>query len=117
MRRYDPVRRGRDQKLSAGLAVQTIYDGNCAPGHYYHVDNEYPSYDHLGNPNQKSYEFPAGPGFALGPQTIPTIGDALSAQQISWRYYREGFALAADPPIANQLYARSAMPFSIRVRS
>ncbi len=79
-------------------------DGNCAAGHYYQVDNEYPSYDHLGNPNQKGNEFPAGPTFALGPQTIPTIGDALSAKGISWKYYAGGFDLASSPPLASHLY-------------
>lgn len=79
-------------------------DGNCAPNHAYQVDNEYPSYDHLGNLVQTSSEFPAGPDFAIGPQVIPTIGDSLSAKHVSWRYYGEGFDAAADPPIASLLY-------------
>lgn len=86
------------------LPYKPFNDGNCEPGHYYQVDNEYPSYDHLGNPNRQGYEFPAGPDFAIGPQTIPTIGDALSARHVSWRYYGEGITQAAAPPIANGLY-------------
>jgi phospholipase C len=49
-------------------------------------------------------EFPAGSPFAIGPQTIPTIGDSLSAANISWKYYGEGFNQAADPAPANDLY-------------
>ena len=86
------------------LPYRPFNGGNCAPGHFYQVDDEYPSYDHLGNPNQQGYEFPAGPHFAVGPQTIPTIGDALSARQISWKYYGGGFDLADHPPLANELY-------------
>ncbi len=47
------------------------------------MDNEYPSYDTLGNPIKQGSEFPNGPSFAIGPQTIPTIGDALSAANVS----------------------------------
>ena len=86
------------------LPYRPFNDGNCAPGHFYQVDNEYPSYDHLGNPIQQGNEFPAGPAFAVGSQTIPTIRDALSAREISWKYYGGGFDLASDLPLANQLY-------------
>ncbi len=86
------------------LPYKPFNNGNCAPGRFYQVDNEYPSYDHLGNPNVKGNEFPAGPAFAIGPQTIPTIGEALSAKQVSWKYYGEGFNLASSLPLANQLY-------------
>jgi len=88
----------------ASLPYKPFNGGNCAAGHYYQVDNEYPSYSHTGGPVQKGSEFPAGPAFALGPQTIPTIGDALSANGISWTYYGEGFPQAAEQPLANQLY-------------
>ncbi len=86
------------------LPYRPFNDGNCAPGDFYQVDNEYPSYDHHGGPNSKGNEFPAGPAFAIGPQTIPTIGDALSERKISWKYYGEGFNRAADPPLVNELY-------------
>ena len=86
------------------LPYRPFKNGNCAPGHFYQVDNEYPYYDHLGNVIQQSDEFPAGPAFAIGPQTIPTIGDSLSAANISWKYYGEGFDNAASQPIANELY-------------
>ncbi|MCC3245669.1 phosphoesterase [Methylocystis sp. WRRC1] len=86
------------------LPYRAFNDGNCAPGRYYQVDNEYPSYNRLGGPNTLGNEFPAGPAFAIGPQTIPTIGDALAAKGVSWKYYGGGFNRAADPPLANSLY-------------
>jgi phospholipase C len=84
---------------------------NCEAGHYYQVDNEYPYYTHDGtpapgwasDPNIKN-EFPAGATFAIGPQTIPTIGDSLSAAHISWKYYGEGITQAADAAPGNTLY-------------
>jgi phospholipase C len=86
------------------LPYQSFNNGNCASGHFYQVDNEYPYYDHLGGVIQKGNEFTAGPAFAIGPQTIPTIGDALFAANISWKYYGEGFSIAGNPMLANQLY-------------
>ena len=92
------------RKYLDSLPYKPFNNGNCALDHYYQVDNEYPSYDHLGNATQKNYEFPAGPDFAIGPQTIPTIGDALSANQVSWHYYGEGFLTASEPLQANYFY-------------
>lgn len=93
------------------LPYKPFNNGGCASGHYYQIDNEYPSYDHLGNPNAQGNEFPNGPAFAIGPQVIPTIGDALSARGISWKYYAGGFNVAANPPLANQLYCAICNPF------
>jgi phospholipase C len=90
--------------LKSPLPDRPFNNGNCEPGHFYQVDNEYPYYDHLGGVIQQGSEFPAGPPFAIGPQTIPTIGDSLSAKHMSWKYYGEGFDQAADLPLANQLY-------------
>jgi phospholipase C len=92
------------QNYLKSLPYRPFNNGNCASGHFYQVDNEYPYYDHLGGVIQQGNEFPAGPAFAIGPQTIPTIGDSLSAANISWKYYGEGFNTVADQPLANQLY-------------
>lgn len=88
----------------ATLPYKPFNGGNCAPGHYYQIDNEYPSYTHTGGPNMGGSEFPAGPAFAIGPQTIPTIGDALSAHVVSWTYYGESFQEAGEKPLASTLY-------------
>jgi phospholipase C len=92
------------QNYIKSLPHRPFNNGNCAPGHFYQVDNEYPYYDHLGGVIQKGNEFPAGPSFAIGPQTIPTIGDSLSTANISWKYYGAGFDQAADKALANELY-------------
>ncbi len=92
------------QNYLKSMPYRPFNNGNCAPGHFYQVDNEYPHYDHLGGVIQQGNEFPAGPDFAIGPQTIPTIGDSLSAAKISWKYYGEGFDKAADQALANELY-------------
>ena len=63
-----------------------------------------PYYDHLGNVIQQNKEFPAGPAFPIGPQTIPTIGNSLSAANIPWKYYGEGITQAAEPLPGNELY-------------
>jgi len=81
-------------------------NGNCSSNHWYQLNNDYPYYTHTGTiiSNQDVNEFPAGPPFSIGPQTIPTIGDALSANNISWRYYGGGFNVAAHDPPENGLY-------------
>ena len=93
------------------LPYQPFNGGNCDSGRYYQVDNEYPSYDTHGNPIRQGNEFSAGPAFAIGPQTIPTIGDALSAAHVTWKYYGEGMASADRPLIANELYCTICNPF------
>jgi phospholipase C len=86
------------------LPYRPFRNGNCDQGIFYQVDNEYPYYDHLGNVIQQGNEFSAGPAFSIGPQTLPTIGEALSAKNISWKYYGEGFNQANSLPLANQYY-------------
>ena len=83
------------------LPYPPFNNGNCAASHWYQLNNDYPYYTTSGTiiSNQDVNEFPAGPAFSIGPQTIPTIGDALSAHNISWRYYGGGFSVAShDPP-------------------
>ena len=87
--------------------------GNCAPNTWYQVTNEYPYYNHLGQPISSSdtNEYPAGPAFAVGPQTIPTIADKLTAAGLSWTYYGAGFDQSAQAFPLNQLYCRICNPF------
>ena len=107
------------------LPYPPFNDGNCNSNHWYQLNNDYPYYTHTGTiiSNQDVNEFPAGPPFSIGPQTIPTIGDALSANNIPWRYYGGGFNVAAHDPPENTLYcaicngfqyARSIMTTSLR---
>jgi phospholipase C len=88
------------------LPYPPFNDGNCSSNHWYQLNNNYPYYTTAGTiiSNQDMNEFPAGPAFSIGPQTLPTIGDALSANNVSWRYYGAGFNLAAHDPPENDLY-------------
>lgn len=65
------------------LPYRAFRDGNCEPDTYYMVNNMEPSFS------------PTGVALAPGddklpPQTIPTLGDALTAKGISWRWYSGG---------------------------
>lgn len=58
---------------------------NCRDGAYHLVNNYNPPYDVDGNPvplGSDKYVYP--------PQTVPTIAEALSAKDISWKWYTGG---------------------------
>jgi phospholipase C len=88
------------------LPYAPFHGGNCHPGNWYQVNNNYPYYNTDGSVISASdtNAFPAGPGFSIGPQTLPTIGDALSARHITWKYYGGGFNAANQPTPQNALY-------------
>ena len=99
----DPSQQGVPAILDYLAVCPIDLKSNCAADHYYQVDNEYPFYATDGTPAPQwasnpaiiKNEFSAGSAFSIGPQTIPTIGDSLSAAQISWKYYGEGITQAA----------------------
>lgn len=67
------------------LPYRAFNDGNCAPGAYYMVNNLEPAYTPLG----RALEL--GPDkFILPPQTMPHIGDAMTAGGVSWKWYSGG---------------------------
>jgi acid phosphatase len=67
------------------LPYQAFNNGNCAPDTYYMVNNMDPAY----SPTGTALEL--GPDkFLLPPQTIPHIGDALTAANVSWKWYSGG---------------------------
>lgn len=80
--------------------------GNCSPSVWYQVNNNYPYYNRAGMPIGAADKnaFPAGSGYSIGPQTIPTIGEALASKKVSWKYYGEGMAVANKRPPRNQIY-------------
>lgn len=65
------------------LPYPAFRDGNCEPNTYYMVNNMEPAFSPAGEP------LPLG-NDKLPPQTIPTIGDALTAKGVSWRWYTGG---------------------------
>lgn len=89
------------------LPYKPFNKGNCASGRWYQVNNNYPYYNTDGSviSTADRYAFPGGPGYAIGPQTIPTIGEALARRSIGWKYYGEGMDKANSPNIPeNELY-------------
>ncbi|MBC3885267.1 alkaline phosphatase family protein [Undibacterium sp. FT31W] len=67
------------------LPYQAFNQGNCAPDTYYMVNNMDPAYSPLGEPLALGAD-----KFLLPPQTIPHIGDALTAAGVSWKWYSGG---------------------------
>lgn len=65
------------------LPYRAFRDGNCEPDAYYMVNNMEPSFSPQGEPLASGDD-------KLPPQTIPTLGDALTAKGISWRWYSGG---------------------------
>ena len=69
----------------ASLPYRVFNDGDCAPGHYYLVNNYRPGYTASGAAK------PLGPDrFILPPQIAPTIAEALAAKGVSWTWYSGG---------------------------
>lgn len=69
----------------AGLPYPPFRQGNCQPGRYYLVNNYDPFYTADGGVKE------LGPDkFVLPPQNVPTIGEALSAKGVSWKWYSGG---------------------------
>ncbi|HTZ81209.1 MAG TPA: alkaline phosphatase family protein [Stellaceae bacterium] len=69
----------------ARLPYRTFNDGNCEPGAYYLVNNYRPGFTPAGERR------PLGPDqYVLPPQIAPTIGEALAAKDVSWKWYQGG---------------------------
>ena len=71
--------------LLAQLPYRAFNDGNCAPGSYYMVNNMEPGYAPLGAALALGDD-----KFILPPQTMPHIGDAMTAGGVSWKWYSGG---------------------------
>jgi acid phosphatase len=66
------------------LSYTTFHNGNCAPGHYYLLNNYNPGYNVDGTLNTSTFTVPPQ-------QNWPTIGGELSGHGISWGYFGEGY--------------------------
>jgi phospholipase C len=74
---------------------------NCAPGHFYMLNNVNPAFLPDGQLRTT--------GIFVPPSSVRTIGDALNDMKISWRYYGGGFdAAVAGQPNA---YCQICNPF------
>jgi phospholipase C len=78
-------------KEVTGYLHQLGVKPNCDEGHYYIVNNFNPGY--FGDGTLDTVD-----PFTMSLSTTPTIGNELSARDISWRFYGEDFnAYVADP--------------------
>ena len=76
------------------LPYKPFHGGNCQPiqgsnstaKYYYLVNNQLPSYTRNGGAQPSTYQ-----SHTVGPSSVPTIGDSLSANQVTWHYYGDGF--------------------------
>jgi phospholipase C len=87
---------------------------NCQPGHFYMVNNTNPGF----LPNGTVVPSPATAG-SIPPSPVRTIGDALSAKNVSWAYFGGSYndavilsneAVAANPASPNLTEAALADP-------
>jgi phospholipase C len=59
---------------------------NCQPGHYYLLNNYNPGYFGNGK-NAYTDTNPNNTVFTIPPSSVPSIGDKLLADNVSWKYY------------------------------
>jgi len=79
-----------DARQPGVAAIRDLLDGrgvraNCEPGAYYLVNNYEPPYDTNGQPRALGAN-----SFIYPPQQVPTIGETLSARNVSWKWYTGG---------------------------
>jgi phospholipase C len=73
----------------------------CEPGHYYLLNNYNPGW--FGN-GKNAYidQNPANTPFTIPPSSTPSIGDDLTANNVSWKYYGDQWnAYVPDPYMIN----------------
>ncbi|MBV9714595.1 MAG: alkaline phosphatase family protein [Solirubrobacterales bacterium] len=68
----------------ARLPFATFRGGDCAPKHFYLLNNYNPAYNVDGSLNTSTFTVPPQRNWR-------TIGDELSAHHITWGYYGEGY--------------------------
>ena len=84
------------------FTVQT----KCDPGHYYNAVNINPAWTPQGTPS------PAG---AIPPVTMTSIGDLLSAKNISWKYYGGGYKVSGTGAPLDRAYCNVCNPFEYQL--
>jgi phospholipase C len=83
----DPTAPGVGVILDYLASLERPIDPNCAPGHYYLLNNYAPGYYGDGRNAFADITNPKETVFTIPPSTLPTIGDRLNEKDISWKYY------------------------------
>ncbi|TDY23060.1 phospholipase C [Paraburkholderia sp. BL6665CI2N2] len=78
---------------------------NCAPKHYYLLNNYNPGYNGDGTVLDRTKS-----PFTIPPSPVRTIGDTLLERKIPWKYYGEGWrSFISDP--SKSVYCNICNPF------
>lgn len=82
----DPKQPGVATVVKYLQALPHPVDPHCEVGHYYLLNNYNPGYFGNGN-NAFTDTSAANTVFTIPPSTVRSIGDSLSEEKISWKYY------------------------------
>jgi phospholipase C len=80
----DPTQPGIAAIADYLRALPYRLSSNCDPGHYYNAVNVNPAFNPNGTPNTSTTS-------RIPPVTMRSIGDVLSAANIPWKYYGNGY--------------------------
>jgi phospholipase C len=98
----DPTQPGVSEIESYLGSLSPAIKPNCQAGHYYLLNNYNPGYYGDGT---VAFGDPKGTPFTIPPSTLRTIGDELLEQNISWKYYGDGWNnYVANPYAATNTY-------------
>lgn len=87
----DPSAPGVGPVLDYVLTQHPFEGGDCAPGDYYILNNYNPGNAPNGTPQTSTFTVPVQ-------HHLPSIADELSARDISWSYYGEGWNHGSPTP-------------------
>jgi phospholipase C len=103
----DPSQHGVGSVVGYLQSLPTKLQPNCDASHYYLLNNYNPGYYGNGTVADRA----ASP-FTIPPSPTPSIGDALLAKQVSFRWYGEGWnQYVDDPNDPNNVYCNICNPF------
>ena len=87
-------------------------DANCDAGHYYILNNYNPGFNGDG-----TSALSASNPFTLPGTSVKSIGDALSAKNVSWKYYGDGWnAYVSNPSGTFNTYCNICNPFNYETK-
>ncbi|MGB8841725.1 MAG: alkaline phosphatase family protein [Aliidongia sp.] len=103
----DPTQPGVAQILNYLASLPYHPKPNCAPNTFYLLNNLFPGFHAngaLAGPTDSPQHADGSDLAFVPPQTVPTVGDALNAKNISWTYYGDGLGHAAANDSLEAIY-------------
>jgi phospholipase C len=102
----DPVQPGIKPILDYLGKLPYTVQTKCDPGHYYNAVNISPAWTPQGTPS---------PAAAIPPVTMTSIGDLLSAKNISWKYYGSSYNVSGTGAPLDGTYCDICNPFEYQL--